>query len=199
MPKPALRRGFKTEAEEYAKEFRAELGLEEDAPLCPRRLAEHLSIPVYPLSFHRSVIPEAVHCLHGMERCAFSAATVFKGSRRAIVYNDANSLSRQANDIAHELAHGILGHRPGPPLSDEGCRNFDPYLENEANFLGPTLLVPRPAALRIAWRGMSLTQAAVEYGVSESVIRMRLNLTGALLIVDRTRTRRANLGPYIHR
>lgn len=199
MPKPALRRGFKTEAEEYAKEFREELGLEEDAPLCPRRLAEHLAIPIYPLSHFRSSLPEAVACLHGKERSAFSAATVFNGSRRAILYNDANTPGRQANDISHELAHGVLQHPPGPPLSDSGCRNFDPVLEHEAEFLGATLLVPKPAALRIAWRGMSLAQAAEEYGVSESVIRMQLNLTGALKIVSRTRARRGSFGQPLQR
>jgi IrrE N-terminal-like domain len=199
MPKPALRRGFKTEAEEYAKDFRTELSLEEDAPLCPRELAEHLAIPLYPLSFHLGSIPEAVACLHRKERCAFSAATVFCGSCRAILYNDANSLSRQANDIAHELAHGILGHPPRPPLSEAGCRNFDPLLEHEAGFLGSTLLLPKPAALRILWRGMSLTQAAQEYGASEALVRMQLNLTGARFIVERTRARRGNLGQYPQR
>src|SRR5437763_12491314 len=109
-----------------------------------------------------------------MERSAFSAATVFHGSRRTIVYNDANTPGRQANDIIHELAHGILGHPPRPPLSEAGCRNFDPLMEHEAEFLGATLLVPKPAALRILWRSMSLTQAALEYGVSEGVIRMQL-------------------------
>jgi Zn-dependent peptidase ImmA (M78 family) len=97
------------------------------------------------------------------------------------------------------LGHGILGHPPRPPLSEAGCRNFDPILEQEANFLGPTLLVPRPAALRIAWRGMSLVEAAQEYGVSESVIKMRLNLTGALVVVSRTRARRGNPGQHIQR
>ena len=199
MAKPALRRGFKTEAEEYAREFRTELRLEEDAPLCPRKLAELLAIPLLPLSIHQATFPEEVRCLHGKERPAFSAATVFNGSRKAIVYNDANTPGRQANDIAHELAHGILGHPPRPPLSESGCRNFDLQLEQEASFLGPTLLVPKPAALRILWRGLSLGQAAQEYGVSESVIRMQLNLTGARFIVDRTRARRGSAGQYSHR
>jgi Zn-dependent peptidase ImmA (M78 family) len=192
MPKTALRRGFKTEAEEYAKDFREELGLEEDAPLCPRRLAKHLEIPVYPLDLFKDAIPEVVSCLQGRERRSFSAATVFRGRRRAIVYNDANSPGRQASDIAHELAHGILDHPPGPPLSEDGCRNFDRPLEDEANFLGPTLLIPKPAALRILWRGMSLAEAASEYGVSEAVVRMQLNLTGARFIFERTRARRGS-------
>ena len=199
MPKSALRRGFKTEAEEYAKEFRKELKLEEDAPLCPRRLAEHLAIPVFPLRHFQDSIPEAVACLHGRERAAFSAATVFNGRRRAIVYNDANVPGRQANDIMHEVAHCILDHPQRPPLSESGCRNFDPLLENEAGHLGSTLLVPKPAALRILWRGISLTQAALEYGVSEAVIKMQLNLTGARFIVDRTRARRGHSGQHLQR
>jgi hypothetical protein len=199
MLKPALRRGFKTEAEAYAKDFRDELGLEEDAPLSPQRLAAHLAIPIFSLSFHQSSLPEAVACLHGKERAAFSAATVIKGTSRAILYNDANSPGRRANDLAHELAHGILGHPARPPLSEAGCRNFDPVLEQEANFLGPTLLVPKPAALRILWRGISLAQAALEYGVSEAVITMQLNLTGARFIVDRTRARRGSHGQHTQR
>jgi hypothetical protein len=199
MPKTALRRGFKAEAEEYAKEFREELGLEEDSPLCPRQLAAHLDIPVYPLSSYKEILPEAVSCLQGKERRSFSAATVFRGRRRAIIYNDANTPGRQASDIAHELAHGILGHRPGPPLSEDGCRNFDRRLEDEANSLGTTLLIPRAVALRIAWRRMSVEDAALEYGVSEAVVRMRLNLTGARFIVERTRARRGGFGEHPYR
>ena len=60
-------------------------------------------------------------------------------------------------------------------------------------------LVPKPAALRILWRGMSPAQAAQEYGVSEALIRMQLNLTGARFIVDRTRARRGNLGQSTQR
>jgi len=45
-----LRRGFKTEAEEYAEEFRTELELDIDGPLCPFRLASHLEIPVVAVS-----------------------------------------------------------------------------------------------------------------------------------------------------
>ena len=47
--KSNLRRGFKKEANEYAKEFRQELGLRAHDPLCPWKLAEHLAIPVKPL------------------------------------------------------------------------------------------------------------------------------------------------------
>ena len=45
-----LRRGFKTEANKYAREFRLELNIPPDGPLCPWRLAQHLLVPVFKLS-----------------------------------------------------------------------------------------------------------------------------------------------------
>jgi hypothetical protein len=83
MSKPALRRGFKTEAEEYAKEFREGLDLEEDAPLCPRRLAEHLAIPLFPLSFLRNTLPKEVICLKERERSTVTGTTLVDKPRPA--------------------------------------------------------------------------------------------------------------------
>ena len=42
----------------------------------------------------------------------FSGVTVFRGPRRTIVFNDAHAPGRQANDIGHELSHGLLLHTP---------------------------------------------------------------------------------------
>ena len=180
-----LRRGFKTEADTLAKELRTELGLSPAAPLSPWKLADYLSIPLFPLSELRSFIPKDVSYLMNSGSSQFSAATIFFGTRRRIIFNDAHHTRRQASDIAHELAHGLLGHPPGPPLSDEGCRNFDPRLEAEANWLGPALLISKEAALEILRKGLSLEAAARTYGVSQQVVQMRLNVTGA----------KKNLGP----
>lgn len=193
MAKTRLRRGFKTEAEGYALDFRNELGLRDNAPLCPRRLAEHLEIPLVPLSSYRQEIPGAISILSGEEISAFSAVTVFIRSRRIIAFNDFHHPNRQASDISHELAHAILGHPPTPPLSEAGCRNFDLVLEEEANWLGQTLLIPRPAAIRVARLGLSLTDAANEYKVSEPLMRMRLHVTGAYLVVSRMQARRGGM------
>lgn len=119
----------------------------------------------------------------------FSAATVPYGSRRTIVHNDAHARTRQASNISHELAHCVLGHPFVPPLSDLGCRNYDPVLEEEACWLGPALLVSKEAAMHVALRGISVEQAAELYGVSARVMSMRLGVTGALKIVSRSRQR----------
>ncbi len=139
------------------------------------------------LSDLEKIVPDDVAHLQNGGRSEFYAATVFRGVSRTIVFNDAHHPLRQTSDIAHELAHGILAHPPTPPISEFGCRNFDAQLEAEANWLGPALLVSREAALLIARQGLSLDKASKRYGVSKPVVRMRLNVTGARRIVERTR------------
>ena len=144
------RKGFKAEANEYSREFREELGLRAVDPLCPWALAEHLAIPVIGLSALMDDEPEKVHHLMNIDSRCFSAATVFRGMRRIIVLNDSHSRARQASDVIHELAHGILGHPPTQPFNEFGCRNFQKEIEAEANWLGPALLISEEAALSIA-------------------------------------------------
>lgn len=179
------RRGFKTEANEYAREFRVEMGLRAYEPLCPWSLAEYLAIPVVALSEFRNNEPEKVHHLMYIDSKCFSAATVFYGTKRLIVLNDSHSEGRQASNLSHELAHGILGHPPTEPFNDFGCRNFQEDLEDEANWLGPALLISEEAALSIATLRMDRSTAAKQYGCTESVVKMRLNVTGALKRVMR--------------
>jgi hypothetical protein len=56
---------------------------------------------------------------------------------------------------------------------------FNARDEEEAHWLGPTLLVPGPAAHAIARKRVSIEMAAAQYGVSEELMRMRLNMSGA--------------------
>lgn len=52
-------------------------------------------------------------------------------------------------------------------------------VEKESEWLTGALLVPRPAALQIADRRLSLEAVAQEYGVSTEMMRFRINVTGA--------------------
>ncbi len=179
LDKPKFRRGFKTEANAYAKEFRAELGLQPHAPLCPWQLAEHLAIPVVPLSEFQNTISEAVRYLTIQNTKSFSAVTVFDGMRRLIVHNDSHDPLRQASNVSHELSHGILQHPPTEPFNEYGCRNLNQEYEDEANWLGPALLISEEAALHIVKTGMTIDEAVEHYRVSKQVINMRINVTGA--------------------
>jgi len=182
-----LRKGFKTEANDIAREVRRELGLGLADPLDPWQLAEHLDIPIVPLSSFKSAAPKAVRHFVHMERQVFSAVTVFSGSARLIVYNDAHHPGRQRSDLAHELSHALLLHPPKPAVDRRGCRDWDSEMEEEANWLAGALLISEEAALTIEGRGMSLDRAARVYGVTRKMVQFRLNVTGAQVRVRRAR------------
>lgn len=182
-----MRWGFKSEANALACEVRRELNLRPTDRLDPIQLAEHLAIPVIPLSTLRSEAPAMVRHFSRIDRSAFSAITVFEGTTRVIVHNDSHSPGRQASNIAHELAHGLLLHPPRPALDGRGCRDWDQGQELEANWLAGALLIPDEAALLTVRRGLPLAQAAEVHGVSEQMMRFRLNVTAAGIRVERAR------------
>ena len=187
-----LRRGFKTEAEALVKEIRAELGLAKLDRLDPHRLACHLDIPIVGLSDLSEDLPGAQHFL-SVEREAFSAVTVFDGHRRMIVHNDSHSPARQNSNLTHELSHGLLLHEPAPALDNlTGCRNWNDTNEAEANWLGGVLLVTKDMALVVARGQIARQQARQRFGVSEDMLRWRLDMTGANKRVARERARWKN-------
>jgi len=183
----AYRRGFKTEAHALAVEVRAELGLNPLDRLDPFKLADHLEIPVLPLTALREKNPDCVRHFTQLEPEAFSGVTVFSGQRRMIVYNDAHVPGRQHSDVAHELAHALLMHPPAHALDEGGCRNWNADLEDEANFLGAALLVTEEAALNIVRRSLTIARAAELYGVTPKLMQWRINATGAQKRIQRSR------------
>jgi Zn-dependent peptidase ImmA (M78 family) len=116
-----------------------------------------------------------------------SAVTVFAGTRRAIVHNDRHSLGRQASDLAHELAHGLLLHPPTPARDDRGCQYWNKEIEEEANWLAGCILIPEDAALWIVREGISTEEAATHFSVSTKMVTFRVNVTGARTRVARAR------------
>jgi uncharacterized protein DUF955 len=174
-----LRRGFKKEAEAISREVRTEMGASLVDPMDPFALAAHLEIPVMPLS--ASPLVEVVRHFRGRARRRFSALTVFTtATQRVIVFNDYNSRARQRSDLAHECGHALLLHDPRPAFSSGGCRDVDSECEQEANWLGATLLVPYEAAMAVARSNVPLDEAASRYGVSSDLMRWRINKTGVL-------------------
>ena len=169
-----------------AREIRGELELGPLAPLDPRVLADHLGIPIIPLSDMLTDAPAVAHLLT-KEQEVFSAVTVFCGNRRTIVHNDAHASVRQNSNLAHELAHGLLHHPPTPALDNKGCREWNQDIEDEAQWLAGALLVTEDAAQAIARAGMPLVAAARRFQVSEPMIQFRLNVTGARRRVQRAR------------
>ena len=183
-----LRRGFKAEAEAYAVDFRRELSLRPAEPMDMFRLAQHLEIPTLKLSELRGdIAPVNYELLTASFGSPLSALTMYVGRRRLIIYNHSNAPTRQQSDLGHELAHAILDHPPSQLTNASGGRHYNQELEAEANCLSSVLLVPRAAALQLAKAGVRLEMAAAQYNISVAMMRMRLNQSGAMKIVARSR------------
>jgi Zn-dependent peptidase ImmA (M78 family) len=143
-------------------------------------------VPIVKLTSFAAEFPESVRHLTSIEPGAFSAATVpLPNNRRVIVHNDTHSRVRQRANISHELAHIILEHPFTLPIDSTGFRSFDRDTEDEANWLGPVILITNEAALHIVREGMDERTACAIYEVSSAVLRMRINSSGARIRVER--------------
>ncbi len=97
----------------------------------------------------------------------------------------------------HELSHIILGHElTSASLTADGHfvpTTYDQDQEDEADWLAGTLLLPRPALLKI--RSLALTdgQARSTYQVSDQMLKWRLRMTGVDYQIANARKRRARI------
>jgi len=177
-----LVRGFKTWAEKLALSIRGELDLASHAPLAPARLAEHLGVRVWTphdvIGLPQSVLDQ----LLWTDPDGWSAVTCTVGDAALIIYNPCHSAARQNSDVAHELAHIILEHEPSKlVLSHDGTmvmRSFDEKQEEEANWLGWCLLLPRPALLHAMKMRLAVAVIAQQWNVSEKLVEYRIRMTG---------------------
>ncbi len=91
----------------------------------------------------------------------------------------------------HECSHLILNHRPAAAMLSADDQllvsAYNCQQEDEANWLGPPLLLPRPALLAIVQELQDLAQSARRYGVSEALLGMRINTTGVAMQASRRR------------
>lgn len=185
-----MRRGFKAEAERLAARTLTQVGAAPDRRIDIRKLAEHLGVTV--TSAAEVVDLEQLQELEELQPGAFSAATFhLPGDRIVAVYNPLSERGRTNSDIAHELAHLLLGHevREVQQLAGHTFFTCDPEQEEEANWLAGCLLLPRPLLLREAYAGASAESLASRYEVSATMARFRLNTSGVLLQVQRSRRR----------
>jgi Zn-dependent peptidase ImmA (M78 family) len=187
-----MRRGFKTRAERLASDIRYRHGCQDDEPAPLDAVAAELGIDIVPAD--RLVERARLEELQRLQPDAFSAAT-FRRPRdgRVIVYNPLHTEGRSRSNQAHELAHIILDHKVRT-LERVGGLTFltcDVEQEEEADWLGGCLLLPRPLLLKAAFKGMGYAQIADTYKTSEPMARFRLNASGVLVQVGRARAAKA--------
>ena len=178
-------RGYKSWCEKYAVDARAALGVAAWAPLDMRELAVHLGVRIWTPEDVPDLSREAIDVLlrnDGETQSCWSAVTLVVGRTALVVLNSSHSSARQASDLAHELAHRIRGHAASDvSVSDEGLLLLSSYpreLEEEADWLGACLLLPREALLHIKKSGWTSEDAQALYGVSKSMLNYRIAKTG---------------------
>lgn len=175
-------RGFKTWCENSAVELRRTLGLQKTDPLYPEQLASHLGVRLCTPREIPGLSSRAVELLLGAERDSWSAVTLSLGDQILVIFNSAHSTGRQANDIMHELAHLLLGHKAARvmffPDGQLALRTYDQDQEEQANWLAGSLLLPREALVHMRASGLEEEAAAAHYRVSPRLLTYRLDMTG---------------------
>lgn len=176
------RRGFKTWAEKTASKYRNKLGLDETDPLCAWNLAEHLKIKVWTPEMIPGIPQNVVNVLLNEKESSWSATTLVSVDTLLIILNSSHSSGRQSNDLMHEISHVILDHKPTRvDFYENGIfliSSYNAEIEEEADILARTLLLPRVALVSIMKREMSQEEAIKKYKVSKKLLNMGLNLSG---------------------
>lgn len=177
-----FRRGFKTWAEQTALRVREKLKLAPSAPLDPLQLAALLSVPVLGPEALADLPDDCRKRLLGRHNENWSAITVGNGGCHLIVVNPEHASTRQNSNLAHELAHIILGHEPSMMFvsakSTVALRTHNKEQEDEANWLAGCLLLPRDALLLVRRKRIPDVEISATYQVSPAMLRFRLNASG---------------------
>lgn len=181
--KSSFKRGFKSNADKKAIELRKALNLDEHSPLCAFDLCNHLNIPIKEPSDIPGLTPDKIEELLVNGSKHWSAASIpLDDNKYWIIHNPVHSSSRQQSNIMHELAHIICGHKISDDKLATGLsgflRNHDDEQEEEANWLGACLQLPKSLLLWALKRKMSHEQIAEYCNASLEMVRYRINITG---------------------
>lgn len=187
-----FRYGFKKWADDTSIQFRMDLGLRANDPLCAFVLSDHLDIPIFTPQLITGLSTEHIDHLLGNGKEQWSAATLpISDSESIILHNPTHSSARQQSNIMHELAHVICGHKVPEEIVNTGLtgflRNHDEQQENEAEWLGSCLQLPRPALIWALKEKMTNIEIAEHYNASEEMVNYRINITGVKKQIGRWR------------
>jgi Zn-dependent peptidase ImmA (M78 family) len=185
-----VRHGFKAQCERSAALARTALGLKPNAPLEPRDYAKYLKVNV--LDFDQlDLLKQTKRQLTVVDGDSWSAMTLQVEGTFAIVINPTHASTRQRSDLMHELAHIELRHSPARvEVSESGLLLLSDYSdeqEQEADWFGAALLLPREGLVRLRAARKSPEEIAAHYGVSEALCQWRLQTTGVETQMRRAR------------
>lgn len=183
-----MRHGFKTWAEKEALRLRDEMHLHKDAALPARSLAGHLRIPLATpkdLGLDEHTLTE----LLGNSTSRWSAMTLYLQGMPFVVFNPTHSDQRQESDLMHEFGHILCKHPPQRVVVGGSLpfpiREYNADQEEEADWLGATLKLPRDALMQAVRRGFTDDQLAEHFLCSVPLARMRKNRSGVVVQLKR--------------
>jgi len=180
---PSFDRGFKSWAERTAVNIRHELGVSTFDRLDPFALAALLDVEIRTPADIPGLPSDVLDQLLVKDPWGWSAVSFIQPEGKTIIiYNPRKSAGRRSSDIGHEVAHIIQEHKPGMiMLSHDGMmamRTFNQKQEDEADWLGWCLLLPREALIKAMREGRTTQQIAEQYGVTDRLVTFRMGVTG---------------------
>ena len=110
----------------------------------------------------------------------FSGLIISDGHYKEIHHNDFHHPRRQNSDLAHELAHILLGHDLDTPIKENGERAYDRNTEEEAKWLGATLLLPKKATLMMVLNSYTREMIEKEFEISWALYQYRIQVTDTI-------------------
>ena len=177
-----LRRGFKSQCERRSVEIRRSLGLAQDAPLLYEDLAEKTNTTIWSERNISDLSENDREQLTIIDGDSWSAFTLRIKNKHLVVFNSSQTLPRINSVVMHELAHIMLGHElDSASLSTAGHlipSNYNQDQEDEANWFGGSLLLPRPALVGIRREGLGDREAMEQFKVSHEMLTWRFRMTG---------------------
>jgi Zn-dependent peptidase ImmA (M78 family) len=175
-------RGFKAWCERTSAQERRALGVNDFAPLDAFELAKRLGVLVMTATEIPDLDAESLRVLTKEDPDSWSAVTIAAEQQTLIVLNPAHKEGRESSNIAHELAHIIIGHQPTRvDVSEDGflmLSGFDKKQEEEAKWLAGCLLLPREALIYVKRQRFSDDAIQQQYRVSLPMLAYRMQVSG---------------------
>lgn len=183
-PVSPLKRGFKTQAENHATEYRTLLGLKPYSPMSALSLAQHLGIKVLTPNEIPGVTDDIIkELVQGQGKDRWSAAIYLKNDKKYIIHNPTHSIYRQESNLMHELAHAICEHE----LQDLETavmsfilplRKYNEEQEAEAECLGACLHLPQKALFHYHHiLNYSREEISQTFTASKEMVNYRMSIT----------------------
>lgn len=181
-----MKRGFKSQAEDRAVAIRRELGLHPCARLPSERLAEKLGVQFVAPAGIPGMTPDMLAQLLQIGASEWSAVAIRFEKSTLVIENTSHSPKRRESTRFHEMSHLLCGHTPSAFVEVPGMgvltRSYQQDHEDEADWLGRCLQLPKPVLGFCLNRDWPVEQISKEFLASEDLVNYRLNKSGALLI-----------------